>query len=68
MKKYILNVPDMSCEHCRTRISKKLEEMNIKNFSVNLGTKQVSVETDDVGRLISELDDIGYAAKIEKEI
>jgi copper chaperone len=66
MTRYIFNVPDMSCQHCVNRISKALEDLGLKDFSVDLEAKRVTVETDDPAQVISALDDAGYPAEEEK--
>jgi copper chaperone len=66
MTRYIFNVPDMSCQHCVNRISKALEDLGLKDFSVDLEAKRVTVETDDPAQVISAVDDAGYPAEEEK--
>lgn len=57
----ILNVADMHCEKCVSRISNALTEANIP-FEVNLAEKTVSVAEDQVATAIEELDDLGFEA------
>lgn len=62
MTRYRLSVPEMSCAHCEARITKALEELELDSFSVDLAGKTVTVETDDVKRVIEALDEAGYDA------
>ncbi len=66
MTRYIFKVPDMSCKHCVNRISKELENLGLKDFSIDLEAKRVTVETEDPGQVSSALDDAGYPAEEEK--
>lgn len=63
MTSHLLKIPDMSCSHCEARITAILEEMKVPRFSVNLSEKTVTVETDDLKRVIDALDDGGYEAE-----
>lgn len=60
---YTLTVPDMSCSHCEGRIKSILEGLNLPSFSVDLAGKAVTVETDDLDRVLNALDDGGYEAQ-----
>ena len=62
MKKF--QVPDMSCGHCRARISEALKaRRDIRSFNVNLESKTVEVDTDlPDGDVVKILDDAGYTA------
>ncbi len=59
-----LKVPDMHCEKCVARITRALDEANLK-FSVSLEDKTVSVDggEGDVEKAKSALDDIGFTAE-----
>lgn len=57
----ILNVADMHCEKCVSRISNALTEAGV-TFEVNLEAKTVSVEDGKVDLAIEELDDLGFEA------
>lgn len=59
----ILNVKEMSCNHCVERIGKVLQAVGIEH-SINLEGKTVMVEGDEVtvNKAIEELDDIGFTA------
>ncbi|MDI3472816.1 MAG: copper chaperone [Thermotogaceae bacterium] len=63
--KYVLNVPDMSCNHCVMRITKALEELGVKDFEVKLENKKVYLSTDELDRVLGKLEEIGYPATIE---
>jgi len=60
MAQFVLDVPDMSCQHCVKRISKALEGLGISKFNVDLDNKKVVVEADDIESVISALDEVGY--------
>lgn len=62
---YTLTVPDMSCSHCEGRIKSILDGLNLPSFSVDLAGKTVTVETDDLDRVLQTLDDGGYEAQKE---
>jgi len=61
----VLQVPQMSCEHCVARITKALTEENI-DFIVSLENKTVQINGDNsnVSKAIEALDDIGYEAHV----
>lgn len=60
----VLNVPDMHCEHCVSRITKALDAAGMK-FEVSLDDKTVSIIEGDVGKAVEELDDLGFEAKAQ---
>lgn len=60
MPKYVLRVPNISCHHCGMRISKSLEEIGEKNFEVNVAEKQITIETDQIDRVLDRLQEIDY--------
>ncbi len=60
----VLNVPDMHCEHCVSRITKVLDAAGMK-FEVSLDDKTVSIIEGDVGKAVEELDDLGFEAKAQ---
>ncbi|MGJ8455100.1 heavy-metal-associated domain-containing protein [Pseudothermotoga sp. U03pept] len=66
--RYLLQVPDISCNHCKMRISRKLEEMGIKNYEIDLSKKTVLLETEDVQKVIDELAKIDYPVKEFHEV
>ena len=48
MKSVVLNVPDISCEHCERTITEALTPMDgVANVTVDIPTKQVRVEYED---------------------
>lgn len=59
----VLQVPQISCEHCVARITKALTEENI-DFVISLEEKTVQINGDEhaASRAIEALDDIGYEA------
>ncbi len=48
MKTVVLNIPDISCEHCERTITGALRPMDgVRGVNVDIPTKQVRVEYDD---------------------
>ena len=48
MKTIVLNVPDISCEHCERTITGALSPMEgVRSVNVDITTKQVRVEYDE---------------------
>jgi len=42
---FVINVPDMSCQHCKMRITEALQQVpGIRSIEVDLESKKVSVE------------------------
>ena len=66
--KYTFNVPDMSCNHCKMRIEKTMNDSGkVKSLNVDLQAKKVSLESDLAENdLIKLFDDAGYDASAEK--
>lgn len=58
----ILKVPDMGCEHCKSRISKALEEKGARLMRADLTGKLIEVDLGEVhvGDVTSLLDDLGF--------
>ena len=58
----ILNIKEMSCNHCVDRIHTLLEGLGVAH-SIQLENKTVTVDDDSaVNQVIDELDDIGFTA------
>ncbi|PNR97559.1 heavy-metal-associated domain-containing protein [Petrotoga olearia] len=64
--KYIFDVPDMSCEHCKMNIEKQLKSSGVvQDFKVDLENKKVEVETlQEPEKIVNLLDEIGYPPKL----
>ena len=62
--KYTFSVPDMSCNHCKMRIEKAMNESGkVKDLVIDLGSKKVSLESDlDEKELVTIFDNAGYDA------
>lgn len=62
--KYTFSVPDMSCNHCKMRIEKTMNESGrVKSLNIDLATKKVSLESDlDENELVALFDKAGYDA------
>lgn len=58
--KYLLYIPDISCNHCKMRISKKLEEIGVSVYQVDVERKTVLIETDQLQKIMDELSKIDY--------
>lgn len=58
--KYQLHVPDISCGHCKMRISKALEELGVKNYQIDITQKMVILETETIELVLKKLQQIGY--------
>ncbi|PLV59061.1 heavy-metal-associated domain-containing protein [Thermotoga sp. KOL6] len=58
--RYVLSVPDISCNHCKMRISKALEEIGVDDYEVNVEEKKVIVETNDLDKVLRKLEEIDY--------
>ncbi|MEJ5229732.1 MAG: heavy-metal-associated domain-containing protein [Pseudothermotoga sp.] len=61
--RYLLNVPDISCNHCKMRISRKLEELGVKSYEIDVSKKTISLETENIQKVIDELAKIDYPVK-----
>ena len=63
--KYIFNVPDMSCNHCRMRIEKAMNESGrVKGVTVDLQSKRVALESDlTEAEIVKIFDKAGYDAE-----
>ncbi len=61
----VLNIKEMSCNHCVQRINTLLENLSIKH-TISLDDKTVTIDgsQNEVNRVIEELDDIGFTATI----
>ena len=61
---YTFNVPDMSCNHCKMRIEKAMNESGkVKELQVDLSKKRVTLESDlSEPDLVKLFDQAGYDA------
>ncbi len=66
--KYTFNVPDMSCNHCKMRIEKVMNESGkVSGLNIDLQTKKVSLESDlSESDLVKLFDNAGYDAEVSK--
>lgn len=62
--RFVLDVPDISCQHCRMRISKALDEIGVKSYHISVEEKKVELEFYDIDTVLRKLDDIGYPARL----
>ena len=66
MSRYSFSVPDMSCDHCKMRISKALESAGLREFTVDLENKTVAVEALDAEVPRKAIEEAGYDAALQK--
>jgi copper chaperone CopZ len=66
MGKYVFSVPDMSCGHCKMRITKALEEAGFSGFDVALETKTVTVEAADSEAVRAAIGEADYDAVLKE--
>ncbi len=66
--KYTFSVPDMSCNHCKMRIEKTMNDSGrVKALNIDLQSKKVFIESDLAENdLIKLFDEAGYDAVAEK--
>lgn len=66
--KYTFNVPDMSCNHCKMRIEKTMNDSGkVGDLNIDLQTKKVTLESELAEQdLIKLFDDAGYDATADK--
>ncbi|HBJ81314.1 MAG TPA: copper chaperone [Pseudothermotoga sp.] len=58
--KYSLRVPDISCQHCKMRISKVFDDIGLKEYEISIEKKTVIVDTEDIKTVLSKMEEIGY--------
>jgi len=65
--KHTFNVPDMSCNHCKMRIEKTMNESGkVKDLNIDLQTKKVTLNSDlSDAELVKLFDNAGYDAAAE---
>lgn len=68
MAKVILDVPDISCEHCERAITRALQgEQGVASVKVDVPTKKVYLEYDPAALTLDQvnqiLDDEGYPVR-----
>ncbi len=64
--RYILRVPSISCDHCRMRISKALEDLGIKEYEISVEKKRIELNAGDIDEVLRRLEDVGYPAVLEE--
>ena len=65
MAKFVFSVPDMSCNHCKMRISKALDEAGFKGYEVSVEEKTVTAEASDSEAVKAAIDAAGYDAELK---
>jgi copper chaperone len=67
----VLNVPDVSCNHCKTAIENAVSGLpGVDRVEVEIATKSVAVDLDaagDLGAVKAAIEDEGYAVAGEHE-
>lgn len=66
--KFELNVPAISCGHCKMRISKALEELSVKNYQIDIAQKKVVLETETIEPVLKKLQQIGYPVENYRQV
>lgn len=64
----ILEVQGMTCEHCKAKVEKALEEIEgVEEVKVSLFRKQAKVKGENLEdeKLVKALEEAGYKAKIK---
>ena len=64
MGKFVFSVPDISCNHCKMRISKALEAAGVKEFEVSVEEKRAPAEAEDAASVKAVIEDAGYDATL----
>ncbi len=59
---YKIKVPDMTCQHCKMRISEALQSMpDVKSVFIDLNSKEVAVESSiDKHLILNRIKEEGY--------
>lgn len=68
MSKAVLDVPDISCEHCEKTITGALKDQpGVRSVKVDIPAKKVTLDYDeaaiDLGKVGAVLDDEGYPVR-----
>lgn len=66
--KYQLHVPDISCGHCKMRISKALEELGVRNYRIDVAQKSVILEAETIEPVLEKLQQMGYPVQSYRQI
>ena len=64
----ILEVQGMTCEHCKAKVEKALEEIEgVEEVKVSLFKKQAKVKGENLEgeKLVKAVEEVGYKAKIK---
>lgn len=67
--KYTFNVPDMSCNHCKMRIEKAMNDSGkVNSVEIDLASKKVKLVSDLTEEdLVKIFDNAGYDATLLKD-
>lgn len=65
MAHLVFSVPDMSCGHCKMRITKALEGAGFSGFDVSVEAKTVTIDASDADAVRAAIEDAGYDAVLK---
>ncbi len=66
--KYELYVPNISCNHCKMRITKALQEIGLSDFEISVEDKRIVLEAVDIKPILEKLEEIDYPVESYREI
>ncbi len=66
MPKFVFSVPDISCNHCKMRISKALEAAGFQEFDIAVEARTVTAEAPAVDAVLAALEEAGYGATLQQ--
>jgi len=64
MKKVTLLSKEISCMHCVMHIKQALKEIGIPDAEVDLTTKTITLQTDNLDAVLQKLQEIGYPSEV----
>ena len=64
MKQVKLLSREISCMHCVMHIKQALKEIGIPGAEVDLATKTITLQTDNLETVLKKLEEIGYPSVI----
>lgn len=64
MKKVTLLSKEISCMHCVMHIKQALKEIGIPDAEVDLATKTITLQTDNLEAVLQKLQEIGYPSEV----
>jgi len=55
---------EISCMHCVMHIKQALKELGVEKAEVDLATKIITLETDNLDAVLKKLEEIGYPSEV----